>query len=222
MQLAAFLAIRVVLLHAVRVSCTQPYACIDGGACVYVYFKKKRWWCMRNEKACTLTVEGEDVLEDVVLDVGYPAAGDGVVGVEERAAAERRLELGVAADELQPHPFGVVEESEFVEVGEVRDQAQERVLARIGGGACPCAGGSGCSAALPRGLLARAHARACARWRRLTCAPQAAAAHTPARGECSLECLCGSGGGSPACPAAAATLPQDKRKKITFFSKEPL
>ena len=41
MQLAAFLAIRVVLLHAVRVSCTQPYACIDGGACVYVYFKKK-------------------------------------------------------------------------------------------------------------------------------------------------------------------------------------
>ena len=84
---------------------------------------------MRNEKACTLTVEGEDVLEDVVLDVGYPAAGDGVVGVEERAAAERRLELGVAADELQPHPFGVVEESEFVEVGEVRDQALECILA---------------------------------------------------------------------------------------------
>ena len=177
---------------------------------------------MRNEKACTLTVEGEDVLEDVVLDVSDPAAGDGVVGVEERAAAEQHLEHGVAADELQTHPLGVLEKSELAEVGEVRDQAQERVLARIGGGACPCAGGSGCSAALPRGLLARACAHACAWWRRLTCAPQAAAAHTHARGECSLECLSGGGGGSPACPAAAATRPQDERKKITFFFKRTI
>ena len=161
-----------------------------------------RWWSMRNEEACTLTVEGEDVLEDVVLDVADPAARDGAVGVEERGAAEQHLELGVAADELQPHPLGVVEESELAEIGEVRDQALVRVLAHRGG-ACPCAGDSGCSAALPRGLLARAHARACARWRRLTCAPQAAAAHTHARGECSLECLCGGGGGGgTACLAA--------------------
>ena len=88
-----------------------------------------RWWSMRNEEACTLTVEGEDVLEDVVLDVADPAARDGAVGVEERGAAEQHLELGVAADELQPHPLGVVEESELAEIGEVRDQALVRVLA---------------------------------------------------------------------------------------------
>ena len=64
-----------------------------------------RWWSMRNEEACTLTVEGEDVLEDVVLDVAEAAAGGGVVGVEQRAAAEGRLELGVAADDLRPHPL---------------------------------------------------------------------------------------------------------------------
>jgi len=45
------------------------------------------------------------VLEDVVLDVVEAAAGGGVVGVEQRAAAEGRLELGVAADELRPHPL---------------------------------------------------------------------------------------------------------------------
>ena len=64
-----------------------------------------RWCCLGSEEACTLTVEGEDVLEDVVLDVVEAAAGGGVVGVEERAAAERRLELGVVADELRPHPL---------------------------------------------------------------------------------------------------------------------
>ena len=153
---------------------------------------------MRNEKACTLTVEGEDVLEDVVLDVSDPAAGDGVVGVEERAAAEQHLEHGVAADELQTHPLGVLEKSELAEVGEVRDQAQERVLARIGGGACPCAGGSGCSAALPRGLLARA----CARWRvatahlRIPSGGNGSRSHARPRGR--GECLCG-GGTSPEC-----------------------
>jgi len=61
-----------------------PCPCIDGGA---------------------LTIEGEDVVEDVVLDVVEAAASRGVIGVEEGAAAERRLELGVAADELRPHPL---------------------------------------------------------------------------------------------------------------------
>ena len=90
---------------------------------------------MWNEEACTLTVEGEDVLEDVVLDVGYPAAGDGVVGVEERAAAERRLELGIVADELQPHPLGVVEESRACggprPSAGARTRASAAVLARV-------------------------------------------------------------------------------------------
>lgn len=45
------------------------------------------------------------MLDDVVLDVAEATAGRGVVGVEERAAAERRLELRVAADELRPHPL---------------------------------------------------------------------------------------------------------------------
>ena len=161
------------------------------------------------------------MFEDVVLDVADHAARDGAIGIEERGVAEQRLELGVTSDELQPHLLGVVEESELRR--SVRSATKRWcAYSRIGGGACPCAGDSGCSAALPRGLLARAHARACARWRRLTCAPQAAAAHTHARGECSLECLSGGGGGSPACPAAAATRPQDERKKITFFSKEQL
>ena len=172
---------------------------------------------MWNEEACTLTVEGEDVLEDVVLDVGYPAAGDGVVGVEERAAAEQHLEHGVAADELQTHPLGVLEKSELAEVGEVRDQAQERVLARIGGGACPCPGGSGCSAALPRGLLARA----CARWRRLICASQVvatAAAHTHARAAAASACVAVV---PPlrAYATAAVMQSQDERKKMIFFKR---
>ena len=180
-----------------------------------------RWWSMRNEEACTLTVEGEDVLEDVVLDVSDPAAGDGVVGVEERAAAVQHLEHGVAADELQTHPLGVLEKSELAEVGEVRDQAQERVLARIGGGACPCAGGSGCSAALPRGLLARA----CARWRRLTCAPQAAAAHTHARAAAASACVAvvpplSAYGGTSQVVALAVMQSQDERKM--FFFKRTL
>jgi len=45
------------------------------------------------------------VLEDVVLDVVEAAAGGSVVGVEQRAAAEGRLELGVAADDLRPYPL---------------------------------------------------------------------------------------------------------------------
>ena len=117
-----------------------------------------RWWSMRNEEACTLTVEGEDVFEDVVLDVADHAARDGAIGIEERGVAEQRLELGVTSDELQPHLLGVVEESEL----------RKSV-------------------------------------RSATCAPQAAAAHTHTRGECSLECLCGSGGGSPACPGATVS-----------------
>lgn len=71
----------------------HAHGCIDGVAC-----RTKR-------QTGTLTVEGEHVLEDVVLDVVEAAAGRGVVGVEERAAAERGLELGVTADELRPHPL---------------------------------------------------------------------------------------------------------------------
>lgn len=52
-----------------------------------------------------LTVEGEDMVEDVVLDVAEAAARGGVVGVNEGAAAERRVELGAGADELGPDPL---------------------------------------------------------------------------------------------------------------------
>lgn len=45
------------------------------------------------------------MLEDVILDVLEAAAGGCVVGVDEGAAAERRLELGAAADQLRPHPL---------------------------------------------------------------------------------------------------------------------
>jgi len=51
-----------------------------------------------------LTVEGEDFVDDVVLDVPEATAGRRLVGVRENAAAERRVELDVLADQLRPEP----------------------------------------------------------------------------------------------------------------------
>jgi hypothetical protein len=58
-----------------------------------------------NSRASVLTVEGEDLVNDVVLDVPEAPARRRLVGVGQHAAAERRVELDVLADQLRPEPL---------------------------------------------------------------------------------------------------------------------
>ncbi len=70
-------------------------------------------------------VEGEDLVEKVVLDVAEAPAGRRVVGVGEEVAAERRVKLDVLADELRPEPLHLLLRRRSALLRRVSEESQQ-------------------------------------------------------------------------------------------------
>jgi hypothetical protein len=70
-------------------------------------------------------VEGEDLVEEVVLDVAEAPAGRRVVGVGEEVAAERRVKLDVLADELRPEPLHLLLRRRSALLRRVSEESQQ-------------------------------------------------------------------------------------------------